>query len=294
MSNLKAKKPNNTLESKAKIVVFGKAGIGKTWVALDFPNVYYIDVEGGATQSQYTRKLISSGGVYLGKDEGSQSFETVIEQARALATEKHEYKTLVIDSFSKLLDIEANKEVERLTANKSKIEYSIEKKPAIKLAKRLIYWLDKVDMNVILVCHSKAEYATVGGENKQIGNTFDGWEKIEYELDLCLEVFKEGASRKAFVRKTRIEKFEDKSVVDWSYDSFANRYGRQNLERETNFIVLATDEQKQKFREIFKVIKLSDSAQDKRVLDISENLEDESSETLDKVLTYLQTKIGKA
>jgi len=94
MSKLKAVKPKTAEPSKPKILVFGKAGVGKTFTSLDFPKCYYIDAENGASRSHYTDKLDKAGGVYLGVEQGSQDFSEVIEQVKALATEKHEYKTL--------------------------------------------------------------------------------------------------------------------------------------------------------------------------------------------------------
>src|ERR1700733_12615163 len=96
-SKLKAVDPKAAEPSRPKITIFGKPGVGKTWGALDFPNVYYIDTEGGADLAHYTDKLKKSGGVYFGPEQGASDFETVIEQVKALATEDHSYKTLLID-----------------------------------------------------------------------------------------------------------------------------------------------------------------------------------------------------
>ena len=63
-SRLKAVAPKAAEPSKPKVLIFGKPGVGKTWQALDFPSVYYIDTEGGADLAHYTDKLERSGGVY--------------------------------------------------------------------------------------------------------------------------------------------------------------------------------------------------------------------------------------
>ena len=70
----------------------------------------------------------SAGGVYFGPDQGSLSFDTVIEQIQALATEKHPYRTVVIDSISKLFNIEIAAESERLG---DKDAFGASKKPAV-------------------------------------------------------------------------------------------------------------------------------------------------------------------
>ena len=90
-SRLKAVTPKAAEPSKPKVLIFGKPGVGKTFGALDFPSVYYIDTEGGADLAHYTDKLEKSGGMYLGPEQGNLSFETVMEQVQALATEQHHY-----------------------------------------------------------------------------------------------------------------------------------------------------------------------------------------------------------
>ena len=94
---LKGHAPELIKPRKPKILVYGASGVGKTWAALDFPDVYMIDVEGGATQPEYRAKLAASGGLYLGPDDGAASFDEVMGQIRALSSERHDRKTLVID-----------------------------------------------------------------------------------------------------------------------------------------------------------------------------------------------------
>lgn len=236
MSKLKAVKPTTAEPSKPKILVFGKAGVGKTYTSLDFPKCYYIDSENGASRSHYTEKLDRAGGVYLGVEQGSQDFDEVIEQVKALATEKHEYKTLIIDSITKLFNIEIAKEMERLG---DKDAFGASKKPAVQKTRKLLNWLDKVDMNVIIIAHEKPLWAN----GEQMGVTYDAWEKLEYELDLCFNVKKQGDSRKASIKKSRLLGFIDGTSFEWSYDEFAKRYGKDIIEKEAVAIELATPEQ---------------------------------------------------
>ena len=105
---LKAKAPVDVKPTKPKFMISGESGVGKTFFALDFPKPYLIDSEGGATREQYQAKLKKSGGAYFGKEEGSQDFKAVIEEVKQLTTTKHEYKTLIIDSFTYLYMLEAS------------------------------------------------------------------------------------------------------------------------------------------------------------------------------------------
>ena len=283
-SRLKAIDPKSAEPKKPKIMVYGKSGVGKTWTSLDFPRCYYCDTEGGANLEHYTDKLKKSGGVYFGPNEGSQDYATVIEQVKALATEDHPYKTLVIDSISKIFNLEISSEAERLG---DKDAFGASKKPAVSLTRRLISWIDRVDMNVILICHEKPLWSN----EKQIGVTFDAWDKLEYELDLCLNIVKLGDSRKAFVKKTRLLQFPDASNFDWSYNDFASKYGKDIIERDTKPIELATDEQIKEINNLLEIVKLPEGEIEKWFKRANvENFQDMNSDKIQKVIEHIKDK----
>lgn len=260
-SKLKAVDPKSAEPSRAKILVFGKPGTGKTWTSLDFPSVYYIDTEGGADMPHYTDKLKKSGGAYFGLEQGALSFDAILEQVEALATEKHGYKTLVIDSISKIFAMEIAKESERLG---DKDAFGASKKPAVAYMRRLISWLTRLDMNVILVSHEKDLYGL--DEKKQrniIGVTFDAFDKLEYELHLCLNIFKVAGQHKARVTKSRLLGFKDAEVIDWSYPVFAERFGKELLEGVAKPVVLATADQLEELKGLFERVKLPEDFEEK-------------------------------
>lgn len=256
MSKLKAVAPKKAEPTRPRILIYGAPGVGKTYTSLDFPSAYLIDTEGGANLDHYTDKLAKSKGVYFGPDQGSQDFESIINEVKTLATEDHPYKTLIIDSLSKIYNMEITKEAERLG---EKDAFGASKKPATRFTARLISWLNKVDMNVIMICHEKALW----GNDKQIGTTYDGYDKLAYELDLTLNIVKLGGSRKAFIKKSRLEGFPDGDSFDWSYAEFATRFGKTIIEKSSEKIVLATAEQVHELHELLKVIKLPDGQEEK-------------------------------
>lgn len=288
-SKLGAVAPKAAEPSRPKITVFGKPGVGKTWGALDFPSVYYIDTEAGADLAHYTDKLEKSGGVYFGREQGSQDFATVIEQVKLLATETHPYKTLVIDSLSKIYNLEVNKEAEKFATKNpdAKSDYGASKKPAIRLSSTLIRWLDKLDMNVILICHEKAEWAN----GEQIGFVPDSHDKLEYELHLCLRIVKEGESRKAYVKKSRLKEFPDGSKFDWSYNEFSKKFGKQVLEADAKQIILATPEQVKELNDLLEVIKMPDGDTDKWLKKANvETFSEMNSDQISACINFLKNK----
>lgn len=261
MSKLKAKDPKTASPSKPKILIFGKPGVGKTWQALDFPKCYYIDTEGGANLGHYTDKLKAAGGRYLGPEDGSLDFLTVIEQVQALATEKHEFKTLIIDSISKLFNVAVTHEAERLG---EKNAFGADKKPAIAFMRRLVAWTNRLDMNVLFIAHSKSEWGTDGkGDRVEIGQTFDCWDKLEYELHLALEILKKGPERKARVRKSRLTGFPDAESFTWTYGDFAQRYGKDIIEADAVPLELATPEQVAEIERLVSLVKIDPATIDK-------------------------------
>jgi len=150
MSKLKARSPETIKQGKIKAVMFGVSGVGKTTVALNFPKPFYFDVEGGAKGSQYRELLKKSGGGYLGPEDGTLSFDFLIEQMQALATEKHPYKTLIVDSLTKLFQTAIAQEQERLG---DKDAFGASKKPAVAAMRRLVMWTSRLDMNCWFICH---------------------------------------------------------------------------------------------------------------------------------------------
>lgn len=258
---LKAKDPKTAEPSKPKMLIFGKPGVGKTWGALDFPSCYYIDTEGGADLAHYTDKLKKAGGVYMGPEDGSLDFATVIEQFHDLATTKHNYKTVIVDSISKLFNTAIAAEAERLG---EKNAFGADKKPAIAFMRRLVAWVNRLDMNVLFIAHSKSEWGTdAKGERTEIGQTFDCWDKLEYELHLALEIYKQGPARKAKVRKSRLTGFPDAETFEWSYKTFAERYGKDIIEKASTIITLATPEQVAEINRLLETVKIDPADVDK-------------------------------
>lgn len=290
-SKLKAVKPSAAKPSKPKILIYGKPGVGKTWTSLDFPNVYCIDTEGGADLPHYTKKLESSGGAYFGVEQGSLSFDTLLEQVQALATEEHPYRTLVIDSISKIFNSEITREAERLG---DKNAFGADKKPAIAMMKRLVNWLVRLDMTVILIAHEKPQWGVDSkGERTEVGTTFDCWDKLEYELHLALNILKVGADRKARVKKSRLTGFPDGGLFDWSYSEFSERYGKDVIEAQTEKLKLASEQQLKEVNVLLQIVKLPEDQVQKWLTAANvESIEEMDEDKVAKIITFLKNKVA--
>ena len=90
---LRARKPE-AVTKRLKLFMFGPAGVGKTTAAIQFPNSYIIDCERGA--ENYDKVVAFSNSVVY----QTVDVHDVISEVKALLTERHEFRTLVIDPIT--------------------------------------------------------------------------------------------------------------------------------------------------------------------------------------------------
>lgn len=281
---LKAKAPVDVKPTKPKFMISGESGVGKTFFALDFPKPYLIDSEGGATREQYQAKLKKNGGAYFGKEEGSQDFKAVIEEVKALTTTKHEYKTLIIDSFTYLYMLEASE-----AEAKGGSDFGRDKKMANIPTRQLISVLEKCDLNIILICHSKTKWERRGKDIIDAGSTFDGYDKLEYILDLWIEILRGG---KTFnVKKSRITNLIQGDSYPLSYDKFAELYGKETVEREAIPVSLASAEDVARLLSLIEGLKIDEDTQEKWMKKCNvETFAELSSEQIKSLIEYCEKK----
>ena len=245
---LRARKPE-AVTKRLKLFMFGPAGVGKTTAAIQFPNSYIIDCERGA--ENYDKLITSSGSVVF----QTTDIQDVIAEVKALLTEKHDYRTLVIDPITTVYNDLLDKCETQVGA-----DFGRHYNAANKQMKRLANLIMALDMNVVITAHAKAEY----GQNfAKIGYTFDGWRQLDYWFDLVMELSKKGKKRMAKVVKTRIDRFPDDEVFEWSYEAIRQRCDVAMLERPANAVALASPQQVSEIKELLAVVKLPDGTTDK-------------------------------
>jgi len=240
---LRGKKPT-TIEKRFKALFYGVAGAGKTTAAIQFPRPYLIDAERGSENDSYTKLLEKQGGVIF----QTSDFDDLISEIKALLTEKHEYKTLIIDPLTTVY----NSMLDR-AADVVGTEFGRHYGEANKKMKRLLDLLIRLDMNVIITSHAKNEY---GEGMKVIGETYDCYKKLDYLFDLVIQIQKRGKQRMGVVKKSRIQSFEELESFPFSYDAVAEKYGREVLERDAIAQKLASSEQVSRLNHLITLLKI--------------------------------------
>jgi hypothetical protein len=282
---LRGKQPE-LIQKRLKCLFYGVAGAGKTTAAISFPSVYLIDTEKGAENAQYLDIIKQGGGaIYQCSD-----FGDILNEVKALLSEKHPYKTLVIDPltvlYDNLLEVAAaipTKDGTEATAFGKHYQHANRK------MKQLLQMLLRLDMNVIITAHAKAEY---GKDMVKLGETFDCYKKLDYLFDLVIEIRKIGLKRIGIVRKTRISTFEEGSDFEFSYSTIAQKYGKDIIEREALSEELAKPEQLKELDRLVKLLKVPQDVTDKWLLRAnSSSFGDMSSSVIGKCIESLQHKL---
>lgn len=275
---LRAVKPE-TIQKRLKALFYGNAGVGKTTAAINFPKVYLIDTERGSENNQYTKILSNKGGVVF----QTSDFDELMKEVKSLLTEKHEYKTLVIDPLTTLYNDLLDK-----SALKNGTEFGKHYNEANKKIKHLLNLLLRLDMNVIITSHAKNEY----GQNMSVlGQTFDCYKKLDYLFDLVFEIQKRGKERVGIIKKSRIEEFPDGETFPFSYEEIAKRYGKDILEREAVAEVLATKEQIERLKELVDLYKEPEETVQKWLDKANaSSFEEVTEEIMKKLITHMENK----
>ncbi len=215
---LRAKKAVKA-DKRLRLFLYGDWKGGKTYACCMFPQSYFIDTEGGATQDQYVDLLEASQSVYL----HAGTYEEILTEVKALTTEKHEFRTLVIDSITMPY-------VQQVEIGEALKGDGFGKHTAFANTRMQRLWLllNRLDMNVVVVSQAKPEYLKEPGSNQieQTGRLVtDAWAKFPYLFDLVIELRLRGEQRVAEVRGSRLLEFPQGERFEFSYQVFEDRIG---------------------------------------------------------------------
>ena len=240
---LRAKKPE-VVEKRLKMFLFGPPGSRKTTSAIQFPKSVLIDMEKGS--ENYAKSIDKAGSVVL----HTTNPDEVLEEVKALLTEKHDYRTLILDPitifyestqekwtriFEKYTDNEKNKELQDFGMRywgRVKSNY-----------KAMLRMLLKLDMNILMTAHQKDIY---GPNMSKMGVGPDSMKGDNYFFDNVFQLNVLNDKAIATTIKQRSEplyppKFPER--FDWSYENFCNFYGKEVIERVAVPVEMASSDQ---------------------------------------------------
>lgn len=279
---LRAKKAD-PIEKRLKMFLFGDYGVGKTYAAIQFPRAYVFDCERGT--DNYADVLNKANSVRL----QTVSSEEVIEELRALQTEQHDFRTVVIDPITTLeADIveRAGKKYKADEKEGGDMRVWRDRDATLKRMANLIF---RLDMNVIMTAHGKIDY---GPNMVKLGLTFDGWKRLPYMFDLVLELRREGEDRMALVKKTRLAEFKDGERFKFSYDEIQKRCGAV-IEKAATPIVLATAAQVAELNRLLSIVKLDEGTTDKWMQKAGvDDFADMTGDVIAKCINFVMGKLN--
>jgi hypothetical protein len=211
----------------------------------------------------------------------------VVQEVKSLLTEKHDFRTLVIDPITPLYNDLLEKCESRVGA-----DFGRHYGAANKEMKRLANLIMALDMNVVITAHAKTEY----GQNfSKLGYTFDGWRQLDYWFDLVVELGRKGKKRHAKVVKTRMESFPDEDVFEWSYDAIRQRYDATMLEKEAQAVAMATPQQVHEVKDLLSVVRLPEGMVEKWFAKAGvEEWEDMPGDVIAKCIEYVRNRLPSA
>lgn len=148
-----------------RIVIHGGPGIGKTTLASRAPNPVFLDLEHGTLQ------------IDVARIEGIETWEGLLAALRALATEPHDFKTVVIDTLDRaewlcwqhICQTERVPNIEKVGKGFGK-GYTAAYEAFRGLAAALEKLRTERGMAVILIAHSKVEKAP-----NAAGDEYERW-----------------------------------------------------------------------------------------------------------------------
>lgn len=266
MIKLKGEKPK-AKNKRLKMFLYASAGAGKTLSALQFSRAYVLDLERGTDFYADTINKAKSV-VYQTNDPAE-----IRGQIEALLTEKHDYRTLVIDPitvlYQGLQDIWTRRfEMDAKQRGKEDVaemqdfgmRYWGKVKGEYKAIQRLIM---RLDMNVIVTAHQKDVY---GNGMQKVGVSFDSMKGDDYFFDYVFRLDVDKGEKRWAVRvkeRSEIGKNKFPETFEWSYDNFLKYYGKEEIEREAEAVALASPEHVQELSALVENVRISQVEIDK-------------------------------
>ena len=204
---------------------------------------------------------------------------------KSLLTEKHDYRTLVIDPITTIYNDLLDK-CERKVGTDFGRHYGA----ANKTMKRLANLIMALDMNVVITAHAKA-----GVRPEPVQDRLH-LRRLEAARLLVRPGRRAGQEGQEAVRQGRQDAasstFPDEDVFEWSYDAIKQRYDVTMLEKEAGQVKLATPEQVREIKDLLSLVRLPDGTVDKWFAKAGVDVwEDMPADVIAKCIEYVKGRL---
>lgn len=266
--------PPTQVEKYLKLLIYGGAGTGKTHTLCQFPQSYFFDLEKGAEEKQYRDMLKKSGSLIY----STIDIDELIDEVTTLLSVPHEFKTVVVDPITSVFNDEADLAEDRVGS-----DYGKNVAEATKKWRRLGKLLKRLQMTVVVSAYEKKKF---GDADAMVPA---GPKDMEHFFDVVLRTERRGDTRYANVVKSRNQAFPEGSAFPFTFEEIAMRYGRENLERASVPVPLATPEQVGELERLLATRVDGDELRDKWLKKANaDRLSELPAEAAEKCVTFLK------
>lgn len=282
-------KENKKEDKYVKILVLGKAKVGKTWsVISSFKNIAFIDPENGARL--YKDEWAERGNPFEPKVE--RNLKAILGHVKFLNKNEHKYDALVFDSLTVIYQELLEEVGKQFPLPKNSMQFWPEVK---KRWNRFMRECMELKMNVIFIAHEKTNYKSGSdGEMPKIDSenpfTYEAGKGTDHAVDTVLRFFMDGPDRKVQVLGgSRHHKFKNNKTEPLTETYFIDKLGEEIIGLHAKTAEMITIEQLTFINECFRILELSDES----IIKLLEDSFDEEvvSELTKKQADELMTKL---
>lgn len=251
--------PSEKLNLRLRLMVYGKSGAGKTFLGLHFPDVLVLDTQRGtdAYHDMFDFESIQI-----------RSVQSLVEQVEMLESEKHNFKTVLIDSLTDITDFQrddaanylSGEEIGQTEIGTSLYKFNIADYRIVNSDYRAILRrIVMLGMNVICTCQEKDEYKDHSMMVPTGNKTMDAGKNTEQWFDTVIRLFSRDGIHYLYCTKDRTRRIPMFNEREISYDDFAQMIGEQVITQSPTITDKCTREQRNQIEAIRKLLNVSAS-----------------------------------
>lgn len=218
-------KPAVPEERRLKILLFGKAGAGKTMSAVQFidPAVYDMERKASTFSDEFKFDIMEPS-----YSEPADVLNELYSTIEDLQQNPGNYKTLIVDSASSYTDLLIEKHLRRLRIKSGNPNYMLKPldyKSVKSEIKSFVNRLMLLDMNVVLTARVRNQYDPDSGEMmKIIGTEPDAHKEFTSLFHIVIEMIGEGKQpRTAYIRRDNTRKLPE-IIEDFNFKKFLDYF----------------------------------------------------------------------